>query len=182
MVETIRVKDHEDIIEFTYEDLLKYHGKQMLGGAALCFKIMLMTFPKLCDGIPTRGHFNFYSGIGQNGRGIIDAAEMVMRVRSEETLRLDPEYCEDKLGQLAPNGGRYYFEIGYKDKMVKLFLKEGIIPEDFIVYSKLANKCKMENVPMKDADQEKLLQLRHELANSIMASRPEDLFGIVENV
>ena len=40
----------------------------------------------------------------------------------------------------------------------------------------------MENVPMKDADQEKLLQLRHELANSIMASRPEDLFGIVENV
>ncbi len=28
MVEKIRVKDHNDIIEITYEDLLKYHGNQ----------------------------------------------------------------------------------------------------------------------------------------------------------
>ena len=37
MIEKVRVKDHDDIIEITYEDLLKYHGKEMLGGAALAF-------------------------------------------------------------------------------------------------------------------------------------------------
>lgn len=57
MVEKIRVKDHNDIIEITYEDLLKYHGNQMIGGVALAFKMMLMTFPKICDDIPQRGNF-----------------------------------------------------------------------------------------------------------------------------
>ena len=180
MVEKIRVKDHNDIIEITYEDLLKYHGKQMLGGAALAFKIMLMTFPKLCDEVPERGNFSFYSGIGCNGKGIIDATEMVMRVKTYDNLRLDLEYAEDKLGQLAPGGGRYYFEIGYKEKLIKLYLKEGIIPEEFIAYSKLAHKCKAENVPMKEEDQEKLLELRYALAKSIMESRPEDLLVIMD--
>ena len=180
MIEKIRVKDHDDIIEITYEDLLKYHGYQMLGGAALAFKIMLMTFPKLCDGIPERGNFSFYTGLGCNGRGIIDAAEMVMRVKTYDQLRLDIEYSNDKLGQLAPGGGRYYFEIGYKEKLIKLYLKEGIIPDEFISYSKLAHRCKADNVPMKEEDQERLLFLRKELAKSIMKSRPEDLLVIMK--
>lgn len=179
MTEKVIVKDFDDIVEITYDDILKYHGRQMIGGAALAFKIMLMTFPKLSDEIPQRGHFNFYSGIGKNGRGIIDAAEMVMRVKTNDQIRLDLEYSEDKLGQVAPGGGRYYFEIGYKDKMIKLYLKEGIIPEEFIAYSKLSHKCKAENVPMTEKDQAKLLLLRQELADSIMASKPEDLFVIM---
>jgi hypothetical protein len=179
MTEKVIVKDFDDIVEITYDDILKYHGRQMIGGAALAFKIMLMTFPKLSDEIPQRGHFNFYSGIGKNGRGIIDAAEMVMRVKTNDQIRLDLEYSEDKLGQVAPGGGRYYFEIGYKDKMIKLYLKEGIIPEEFIAYSKLSHKCKAENVPMTEKDQAKLLLLRQELADSIMASKPEELFVIM---
>ena len=179
MVEKITVKDNDDIIEITYEDILKYHGRQMIGGAALAFKIMLMTFPKLCEEIPVRGNFYFYSGIGCNGRGIIDATEMVMRVKTNDQLKLDLSYSEDKPGQIAPNGGRYYFEIGYKEKTIQLYLKEGIIPQEFMEYSKLASKCKLENVPMQEEDQKKLLSLRQELANSIMASRPEDLFVIL---
>lgn len=179
MVEKIRVKDHNDIIEIAYEDLLKYHGNQMIGGVALAFKMMLMTFPKICDDIPQRGNFSFYSGIGDNGRGIIDAAEMVMRVKTYDKLRLDTKYAEDKLGQLAPGGGRYYFEIGYNEKLIKLYLKEGIISSEFIAYSKLAHKCKAEDVPMKKEDQERLLALRQELSKSIMKAKPEDLFVIM---
>ena len=178
-IEKVIVRDNDDIVEITYDDILKYHGRQMIGGAALAFKIMLMTFPKLTDEIPQRGHFNFYSGIGKNGRGIIDAAEMVMRVKTNDQIRLDLEYSDDKLGQVAPGGGRYFFEIGYKDKLIQLYLKEGIIPEEFIAYSKLSHKCKAENVPMTEENQARLLELRQELANSIMASKPEDLFVIM---
>lgn len=81
MVEKVVVKDFDDIVEIT---------------AALAFKIMLMTFPKLCDEIPVRGNFSFYSGIGCNGRGIIDAAEMVMRVKTNNQIKLDLSYCEEK--------------------------------------------------------------------------------------
>ncbi|MBE6054637.1 MAG: hypothetical protein E7212_12190 [Clostridium sartagoforme] len=177
--EKILVRDNDDIIEITYEDILKYHGKQMIGGAALAFKIMLMTFPKLSEDIPKRGDFSFYSGIGANGRGIIDATEMVMRVKTNNKIRLDLEYSEDKMGQIAPGGGRYYFEIGYGEKLIKLYLKEGIIPEEFMEYSRLSHKCKADNIPMKEEDLEKLLTLRKELANSIMASKPEDMFVIL---
>lgn len=180
MTDKITVKDHNDIIEITYEDLLKYHGKQMLGGVALAFKMMLMTFPKLCKEVPERGGFSFYSGIGNNGKGIIDAVEMVMRVKTNEQVRLDIAYAEDKMGQIAPGGGRYYFEIGYQENCIKLYLKEGIIPEEFITYSKLAHKCKTEQNPMKKEDQERLLVLRQELAQSIMAARPESLFEVLE--
>ncbi len=179
MVEKVVVKDCDDIIEITYEDILKYHGRQMLGGAALAFKIMLMTFPKLTDEIPVRGNFRFYSGIGSNGRGIIDAAEFVMRVKTNNQIELDLDYCEDKPGQVAPNGGRYYFEIGYKENNIKLYLKEGIIPEEFMEYSKLAKQCKDKNLPMKEEDLQTLLSLRQALANSIMESKPEDLFVII---
>jgi len=179
MVEKITVKDFEDIIEITYEDILKYHGRQMIGGAALAFKMMLMTFPKLCDEIPVRGNFRFYSGIGSNGRGIMDAAEFVMRVKTYDQLELDLSYCEEKPGQVAPNGGRYYFEIGYNEKCIQLYLKEGIIPDEFMEYSKLAKQCKEANIPMKEEDQQKLLSLRQALANSIMESKPEDLFVII---
>lgn len=178
-IEKILIRDNDDIIEITYEDILKYHGKQMIGGAALAFKLMLMTFPKLSDDIPKRGNFSFYSGIGANGRGIIDATEMVMRVKTYDKLRLDLEYSDDKMGQVAPGGGRYYFEIGYGEKLIKLYLKEGIIPEEFIAYSKLAHKCKADNVPMKKEDEERLLFLRKELAKTIMESKPEDMLVIL---
>ncbi len=179
MVQTICVKDHDDIITITYEDLLKYHGKQMLGGVALAFQIMSMTFPMLCDDVPQRGHFRFYSGIGQNGQGIIDAVEMVMRVKTHQKLELDTAYAEDKCGQVAPNGGRYYFEIGYKQKNIKLYLKEGIIPQEFITYSKLAQQCKEKQIAMQKEDQQTLLALRKELAKSIIEAKSEELFVIM---
>ena len=177
--EKIIIKDENDIIEITYDDILKYHGRQMIGGAALAFKIMVMTFPKLCNEIPQRGRFTFYSGIGQNGKGIIDAVEMVMRVKTHGQLILDSDYSNDKIGEKAPGGGRYYFEIGYDDKLVKLYLREGIIPSEFINYSKLAHKCKAENISMTIQDKEKLLSLRQELARSIIETKPEDLFVIL---
>mgnify|MGYP003378612594 CR=1 FL=1 len=148
MVQTIRVKDHDDIITITYEDLLKYHGKQMLGGVALAFQI-------------------------------IDAVEMVMRVKTHQKLELDTAYAEDKCGQVAPNGGRYYFEIGYKQKNIKLYLKEGIIPQEFITYSKLAQQCKEKQIAMQKEDQQKLLALRKELAKSIIEAKSEELFVIM---
>ena len=46
-------------------------------------------------------------------------------------------------------------------------------------YSRLAKKCKVDNIPMKEEDQQKLLSLRQALAKSIMESKPEDLFVIL---
>ena len=77
----LKIYDESDLLEIQYEDLLKYHGHNMIGGVALAYKIMEFTFPMLTDSdnpIPKRGTFYFYSGIGAGGRGIIDSVEMVL--------------------------------------------------------------------------------------------------------
>ena len=33
--EKVVVRDRDDIVEITYDDILKYHGREMIGGAAL---------------------------------------------------------------------------------------------------------------------------------------------------
>ena len=83
----LRIKDGDDILTISYDDVVKYHGYSMIGGVALAYKIMLWGFPKLTDEIPERGHFSFLSGIGLGGQGVIDATEMVMRVRSKGIQR-----------------------------------------------------------------------------------------------
>ena len=182
MNDGIRVRDESsfEIIDIYYDDIIKYHGNEMRGGVALAFKIMMMAFPEFLPDIPKRGECSFYSGIGKNGKGVIDAVEMVMRVKTHGKLNLDTKYCLDKKGQEAPNGGRYYFEVGYKERVVKLYLKEGIVPEDFIYYSRLSNKCIKDNVDMSNQDREKLILVRKNLENTIINSKPEDLFCFTE--
>lgn len=172
----ITIKDNNNIILITYEDLLKYHGYEMVGGVALAFQMMRWAFPQICDGIPERGNFYFYSGMGKNAKGVIDAVEMVMRVKTYESLNLDIDYSLDKEGPLAPGGGKYYFEVGYCDKKLCLAVKDGLIPDEFIEYSKLAHHCKSCGIQMKDSDRIKLMQLRAELAESILKSNIDDLF------
>lgn len=181
MKDLIQIRDEitSEVISISYDDVLKYHGNEMRGGVALAFKIISMAFKKFLPEIPKRGECSFYSGIGENGKGIIDTAEMIMRVKTYGKLNLDIKHSLDKIGQEAPNGGKYYFEVGYKNEILKLYLKEGIIPEDFIRYSRISHKCKKDNMEMNKEDFEKLMLIRKNLEISIINSKPEDLISFV---
>ena len=177
----LQVRDGNDILTIYYEDLLKYHGHTFIGGVALAFKIMLWGFPKLTDEIPERGYFSFLSGIGLGGGGVIDATEMVMRVRSIGTLDLDLSKVQDKPGPRTPGGkGRYYFELGYKDKILCLAVKDGVVPQDFYYYSELPGKRKLAGLELTEEELAGVRRVRHELADAIMNNEPDDLFEVIE--
>ncbi len=177
----LKVKDGNDILTISYDDVVKYHGHSMIGGVALAYKIMLWGFPKLTDEIPERGYFSFLSGIGLGGQGVIDATEMVMRVRSKGTLDLDLSKVQDKPAPPTPGGkGRYYFELGYKDKILCLAVKDGIVPKDFYYYSELPAQRRAAGEPMSDEDLAGLRRVRHELADAIMNNAPDDLLKVIE--
>lgn len=180
IINEIKILDHGNLISYTHEDLLKYHGYEMLGGVALAYQLMVFAFPKLCKIPMERGYFSFYSGIGENGRGVIDALEMVTRVKSFGKLFLDKEYSMDKAGPLAPNGGRYYFELTYKDTTLCVALRDGLLAEEFISCSKFAYACKTKNRPMTEAETNTLFQLRKELGENLMQMSPEELFYVYE--
>jgi hypothetical protein len=175
----ITVKDGDAILHIGYEDLIKYHGYNMIGGVALAYKIMLWGFPKLTDQVPERGKFYFYSGIGPGGQGVIDAVEMVMRVKTYNSLGLDKSWSIDKPGAYCPGGGHYYFEIGYDGKKLCLGVKDGVIPSEFIRMSELAGSKTVAGELLNDEEIAYLHELRYQLSEAVIASEAEDLFFMI---
>lgn len=175
----ISVRDGEDIINIGYEDLIKYHGYNMIGGVALAYKILAWGIPKLTDQIPERGKFYFYSGIGPGGQGVIDAVEMALRVKTYDCLRLDKSWSMDKPGAYCPGGGHYYFELGYDGKKLCLGVRDGIVSSEFIRMSELAGMKNKESVPLTEDEFDYLHRLRKELSEAVIAADPDDLFFVI---
>ena len=47
MEKYIRVKDRDTVLEISYEDMIKYHGRFNIGGVALAFKALELGLSKL---------------------------------------------------------------------------------------------------------------------------------------
>ncbi len=173
---TVAIRENGKIITFSYEELLDYHGGEMPGGVALAFRMLQWIFNDILKTLPERGKCTFYSGLGEKGRGIIDTVKMVTGVEENSTLRLDKEYSLDKTGPLAPGGGRYYFEFGCDEKIVRLAVKDGAIPEEFFDCSAKMHSKRLagENITKEEINH--LQNLRIELSKSILKADSRDLF------
>ncbi|WP_458407068.1 hypothetical protein [Anaerotignum sp.] len=180
MKNTISIKENGHILSFTYEELLAHHGGTMPGGVALAFRMLQWVFDEVLQTIPEKGNCAFYSGLGENGRGIIDTATKVLGVVENKTLRLDKAYSLDKTGPFAPGGGRYYFECGYNDKLVKLAVKDGAIPEEFFRCSQEMHRKRNAGETITQAETDHLQQLRIDLSKAILAAESKDLFVLLE--
>ena len=180
MKHTISINENGNTLSFTYEELLEYHGGAMPGGVALAFRMLQWVFDDVLQTVPERGHCKFYSGLGENGRGIIDTVTKVLGVVEHESLRLDKAYSLDKTGPMAPGGGRYYFECGYGDKLVKLAVKDGVIPEEFFRCSAEMHRKRNVGEEITQAETDHLQQLRIVLSKAILAANSNDLFVLLE--
>lgn len=174
--QTIRIYDSEKLLSFTYEDLLNFHGKEMPGGVALVFKLMCWIFADVAKEIPVRGSCSFYSGLGKNGKGIIDGADCVMQVSKNQKLFLNPDYSLSKNAPDAPGGGKYYFELGFNGKIFSVSVKQEVIPKEFFNFSKHIHQKRQNAEPITQEEKEKLQFLRHSLAETILNTKAENLF------
>lgn len=180
MKNTVSINENGTICSFTYEELLAHHGGAMPGGVALAFRMLQWVFDEVLQVIPERGHCEFYSGLGENGKGIIDTVTKVLGVAENESLRLDKEYSLDKTGPAAPGGGRYYFECGCEGRLVKLAVKDGAIPEEFFRCSREMHRKRTAGEKITKAETDHLQQLRIDLSKAILAADSSDLFILLE--
>ena len=177
---TVTIRENETLISFSYEELLGHHGGAMPGGVALAFRMLQWIFNDILKTVPERGACTFYSGLGINGRGIIDTVKMVTGVEENSTLRLDIDYSLDKTGPVAPGGGRYYFEFGYAGKMIRLAVKDGAIPEEFFRCSAEMHRKRLAGEGISEEETAHLQQLRTELSKAILGADSSDLFVLIE--
>ena len=180
MKKTVSVRENGVITSYTYDELLKHHGGAMPGGVALAFRMLQWVFDEILLEIPEKGHCEFYSGLGENGRGIMDTVMKVLGVVPHHTLRLDKEYSLDKSSPFAPGGGRYYFECGYKDKLVKLAVKDGAIPEEFFNCSAEMHRKRTAGELITKEETNHLQTLRINLSKAILSADSSDLFVLLQ--
>lgn len=175
----IAVYENGTIMTFTYEEILENHGGEMPGGVALAFRMLQWVFDDILKTIPERGMCSFYSGLGRNGRGIMDTVKQVLGVIEDESLRLDIEYSLDKTGPAAPGGGRYYFEVGCGEKLVKLAVKDGVVPEEFFRCSAEMHRKRQAGEKISEEEIAHLQKLREDISQVILNSDRRDLFRVI---
>jgi hypothetical protein len=154
---TLVVLDGGQPISISFDDILKYHGRSSIAGAAHAVKAMERAFPLLSPGqAPERYDITVESGFP--GGGARDAFEMVTRAVTGDRYRL----CSAPAGAEVPEapGGHFYFRLGYHEALVDLILRPGLVPADFLDVA-----CRENPTP---AEAARAQQLKEEMAERLL--------------
>lgn len=173
MEDVIKIMDGETLLQISYDDMVKYHGRFNIGGVAIAYKAIWLGFAKLSpDRVPARNETGFFSGM--SGSGVLDGAEMVLRARTRGTLAVDPVLGAD--AAIAGGcRGRFYFEVLVGMDKISLALKSGFITDEFTALAKGFNEGKLSSEQLK-----RLQIVKENLAAAIMRTPAEKVFDIVE--
>jgi hypothetical protein len=154
----LEVLDHGDLLTFSFEDLLRYHGRTSIGGLAHGFKVLERALPLLAGGdVCERADISIESGFG--GGGARDAFEMVTRAVTGERFRYDPGLAPD-----APASpmGRYFFRFLHRSGTIaELTLRPGLVLDEFV---DLATRG-----PATPAEEKRLAYLKQDMADRLLA-------------
>lgn len=169
------VSDRNDILEISYEDMIKYHGRHYIGGVAIAYKVLELAFDRLLGGqIPAREKIRFASAMGLSGMGLLDGVEMVTRAWTRGRFTADHDLpCRIPAPSL-PRTGKYYYELSYEGQTIAMALKEGLIPEEFMVLSRKAGEQ-----TINESEAVRLQKVKEELAAALMGSEAASLFNYI---
>ena len=168
MTSTIEVADQGQLIAFSFDDLMRYHGPGSPGGVAIAFKALERALPLLDPEHPCeRRELVVETAFG--GPGARDAFELVTRAVTGDRFHLDPALARPERGRALE---RFVFRLGYRDERVTLLLREGFVTDEFIDLARAENRT---------ADQERHLDLlKRELAERVMARRADEVYDVAD--
>lgn len=164
----LTVRDQDDVISISFDDLVKYHGRSSIAGVAHAFKAMERAFPLLSPEQPP-DRYDITVDCGFPGGGARDGFEMVTRAVTGDRYRVTLELA----GPEAPEapGGRFCFRIGYQGSQVDVVLRDGFVPDGFIELA-----CR--EAPTPD-EARRAQELKEEMAERILSLPPEDVYDAI---
>jgi hypothetical protein len=161
----LEVLDRGHLIRFSFEDLLKYHGRGAVGGVAHGFKVLERGLPLLADGEPPeRADVSVETAFG--GAGARDAIEMVTRAVTGGRFSYDPGIAPE--APVAPIG-RYFFRLIHRaGTVVDLTLRPGLVLDEF---TELATRG-----PATPDEERRLEHLKQEMADRLMSLSAAEVY------
>jgi hypothetical protein len=165
---TIEVAERGRPVEFSFADVLRYHGPGSPGGAAHGFKVLERALPLLDADAPCeRREIVVETAFG--GPGARDAFELVTRAVTGDRFRVDPSLARPERGRALE---RFVFVLGYRGRRVTLTLREGFVTDEFIDLARTEDRT---------AGQERRLDvLKREMADRVMARPAGEVYDADE--
>jgi hypothetical protein len=162
---TIKVVDRGQLITFSFEDMMKYHGPGSPGGVAHAFKVLERALSLLDpDGHCERREIVVETAFG--GPGARDGFEMVTRAVTEDRFHLDAALARPERGRALE---RFVFKLDYRGRSVTLALREGFVTDEFIDLARTEERT---------AEQERHLDvLKREMADRVMARPAGEVYS-----
>jgi len=167
----LKVKDHGTLLQISYDDLIKYHGRSFIAGVGMVFKLLELVSAVLADGVLMRERFQIVLGV--NGPGIIDGIEMATRAGSRGAMAIDQQIARGKVAPEAADGqgGKYYFVVTYGQREMIIWLRPGLVPQKFLDLA-----AKTHDGTITAAETVRLQQLKEEIAALFISREAGSLF------
>lgn len=164
---SVEVVDQGRNLRFGFDDLMRYHGPGFPGGVAHGFVVMQLALPLLDpDGPPERREIRLDTAFP--GPGARDGIELVTRAVTEDRYIVDPALGRPDRGTTLE---RYVFRFSYRDRAVRLEIREGFVTDEFIALSRR---------PGRSAEEEAhLTVLKQEMADRLLGVPAEEVYDVV---
>lgn len=164
----IAVLDNGRPLEFSFDDMLKYHGPGSPGGVAHAYLVMRRAFARLCpETPPIRQDIRIETCF--KGPGARDGFEMVTRAVTSGRYIVNP--VNPKHYPDVGSCSRYVFRVFHGDDMVELMIRPGMVREEFLELGGKQNRSNDEEIH--------LAWLKDEMTKRLMKLHPSAVYDII---
>ncbi|WP_194813395.1 hypothetical protein [Nocardia sp. XZ_19_385] len=163
---SLTVCEGSTTLEFTFEELMKYHGPGYPGGVAHGFTAMRVALPLLGTSVNRREVKVRTAFRGPGGR---DSIEMVLRAVTEDRYTVTAELEKPERGTALE---RYVWEFDYRGDVVTVQLRDdGFVVDEFIVLSRKPSRTEEEEAH--------LAQLKLEMTDRLLSRDAQEVYEVV---
>lgn len=165
MTLSIKLRDNAGDIAISLDDLMTYHDTDHYGGVVLSLKMLQRAFAFFPDaGAPHRDEVFLVSGL--NPPGFVDSIEFMLRAVTRKRFMIDRSLPK---GPPSPYG-RFHFQIHRPCGSVELWVKDGLLPDDFAVTGH-----KVENRYGNDEDIARWTKYKRIVGEALIPMKPEEI-------
>ncbi|MEA2170002.1 MAG: hypothetical protein QOF76_3302 [Solirubrobacteraceae bacterium] len=163
----LSVIDAGRLIEFTYDDLVRYHGPGSPAGVAHAFKVLELTLPLLAGGEPPeRRDIHIRTAFG--GPGARDGFELVTRAVTGGRYTVDETLAIPARGYAAE---RFVFELRHRHTTVTVAVNDGFVTDEFIDLARTPDRT--------PAQEQHFAELKRRSAEHVMGTPAADVYNVL---
>src|SRR3954451_25447988 len=166
MADIITVQEHGQEVNFTFDDMMRYHGGHSPGGVAMAFKVMQRAFAVLSpEAPPERRSISVRTAF--RGPGARDSFEAVTRAVSDGRYAVDRALVRPDLGRLRED---FVFVALIGDRAATLLLRDGFVTDEFIDLARTESRT--------EDEESRLDNLKARLAQRVTTAAAADVFEV----